>query len=360
MRILVRDDKSKHWDYADSVSTKTETELQQLIIESPSLIPVSDIRDDLSPLVLAVREFGLPGSGNTDAVAFTADGDVAIIECKLATNPEIKRKVIGQIIEYAAFLWEMTYEELDRRVQSRLYKPLVDLVREAVAGDWEENTFRDNVARSLQEGNFILIIVIDQINDELRRIIRYVNQRGISGFTLHALELQRFKSQGLHVLVPHIHGVSTKQLKNADKRKKWTESAFFEEISEWPDKKMLDTAKEIYQWTKGVADRLWFGTGAETGSFTLHFLQGKKTISVFTLYTDGRLMLNYGWLSPQIGEKLMNEFHDRIVSISSFSKVPGDFTKWPSLNLAGAFPSEKELTEFRNAVEGLRDAVTSK
>ena len=158
MRILVRDENSKNWDYADSLSTKTESELQQLVIESPTLIPIGDIHDNMTPLVLAVREFGLPGSGNTDALAFTAEGDVAVIECKLATNPEIKRKVIGQIIEYAAFLWEMTYEEVDRRVQARLDKPLVDLVREAGAGEWDETAFRENVTRSLQDGSLFSLL----------------------------------------------------------------------------------------------------------------------------------------------------------------------------------------------------------
>jgi hypothetical protein len=36
---------------------------------SPSLIPVDEIRDGMPPLVAAVREFGLPGSGSTDLLA---------------------------------------------------------------------------------------------------------------------------------------------------------------------------------------------------------------------------------------------------------------------------------------------------
>ncbi len=52
------------------------------------MIPIDEIREGVSPLVFAVGEFGLPGSGNTNVLAFSADGDVAIIECKLAANPE--------------------------------------------------------------------------------------------------------------------------------------------------------------------------------------------------------------------------------------------------------------------------------
>ena len=360
MRILVRGEKSKQWNYADSVNTRTESELQELIIESPSLIPVSDIRDDLGSLVLGVREFGLPGSGNSDVIAFTADGEIAIIECKLAANPEVKRKVIGQIIEYASFLWGMTYDAVDDRVRSRLGKPLDKLVAEAVAGDWDETAFRDTVTRSLQNGDFILVIVIDQINNELRQIIRYINERGTAGFTLHALELERFKSQGLHVLVPHLHGISTKEIKSTEGRKKWTEREFFETLAKAQDKSVVERATNLYNWTQAIADRVWFGTGTAKGSFTLHFLLNKKTISIFSMYTDAKVTLNYGWLSPQVSEGLMKEFHRRIVSIPSLSKIPEDFTKWPSVTFADAFPSDKELNDFKKSVEWLRDAITEK
>jgi hypothetical protein len=103
MKILIRDN-FKNWNIAESIRAKAESELQKLLIESPSLVMINEIRDGVSPLIFAVREFGLPGSGATDVLAFSLTGDIAIIECKLATNPEIKRKVIGQILEYAAYL----------------------------------------------------------------------------------------------------------------------------------------------------------------------------------------------------------------------------------------------------------------
>jgi hypothetical protein len=102
MRILIRDSKTKKWAVADTIKARAESELQKLLIESPSPITVDEIRDGASKLVTAIGEFGLPGSGSTDILAFSAQGDIALIECKLAANQEIKRKVIGQILEYAA------------------------------------------------------------------------------------------------------------------------------------------------------------------------------------------------------------------------------------------------------------------
>ena len=209
MRILIRDQRKK-WTYAESVKAEAEAELQKLLVESPSLINIDEIREGTSPLVVAISEFGLPGSGATDVISFSAEGDIALVECKLATNPEIKRKVLGQILEYAAYLWQMSYEEVDNRIQQRMGKPLAALIVDSVAGDWDEEQFRSSVKQSLDDGSFILIIVVDELNDELRRIIRYINECSESAFSLHALEMRRFQAEGIEVLVPHVYGISTK------------------------------------------------------------------------------------------------------------------------------------------------------
>jgi hypothetical protein len=99
VRIAVRSAASGEWKLVESADYDDEAELQTLLAESPSLILVDEIREGISPLVVAVREFGLPGSGSTDLLAFSADGDVAVVECKLAANQEIRRKVVGQILE---------------------------------------------------------------------------------------------------------------------------------------------------------------------------------------------------------------------------------------------------------------------
>ena len=137
MRIAIRSATTGAWRLVESADYDNEAELQKLLAESPSLIPVDEIREGISPLVVAVREFGLPGSGSTDLLAFNADGDVAVIECKLAANQEIRRKVVGQILEYGAYLWGMTYEEVDERIYQRTGRRLADLVGEAAdTGDW--------------------------------------------------------------------------------------------------------------------------------------------------------------------------------------------------------------------------------
>jgi len=356
MRILIRGN-SKDWIIAESIRAKAESELQKLLIESPSLIMIDEIRDGVSPLVYAISEFGLPGSGNTDVLAFSLDGDIAIIECKLATNPEIKRKVIGQILEYAAYLWQMSYDEVDGRIRKREGNNLAELVEDSVVGDWNEESFRNGVVQSLKNGSFILVIVVDELNEELKRIIRYINECSESAFSLHALEMRRFQIDKIEVLIPHLYGVSTKPPAGG-KRKMWSEAEFFRVYEEvQPDS--FEVVKDIYEWSRDEADRIWFGTGKETGSFTFHYLNEGKTISVFTIYTNGRLMLNYNWLSPQISEEMMKEFHERIHAIPTLSRIPSDFTKFPTIKVLEAFRDLENISEFKGVVKWLGDQLKS-
>ena len=356
MKILVRKNESKRWEPADPVSARAETEIQDLLVESPYLIPIEEIREGVSPLVVAVSEFGLPGSGSTDILAFSADGDIAIIECKLAANPESRRKVIGQILEYASFLWGMSYRDLNNRIERLKGKALPDLIEEAVAGEWDRAGFEDGVAQSLANGSFLLIIVVDEINEELRRIIRYVNECSESAFSLHALEVHRFKADGTEILVPQLHGLSAKPTTVRGERR-WTREAFFEALRENVEPRVVTVIEDLYEWAENSADRVWFGTGKQTGSFTFHYLREGKTISVFTVYTNGKLQLNYGWLLQRISTDVLEQFHRMISEIPTFSRIPDDFSKWPNLAIADAFRGPEEIQKFKQAVEWLRDEI---
>ena len=356
MKILIRSNKSKEWNVADPIKAKAEAELQRLFVESPSLIPISEIRENPAQLVLALPEFGLPGSGSTDILAFGPGGEIAIIECKLAANPESKRKVIGQILEYAAYLWEMTYEDVDSRVRQKLGNSLANIVEEAVAGEWNEESFREGVKNSLAQGIFMLIILVDEINEELRRIIRYINESSDTVFSFHALEVKRFQSQGIEVLVPHLHGTTTKE-PSVSKRKQWTADDFLQTLSKSVDAPTCSLIKEIHEWSTASADRIWYGTGAETGSFTFHYLKEGKTISIFTIFTNGRITLNYGWLSRQVDEATLQTFHEKITSISSFKQVPADFTKWPSLKVSDSLSGSENLNKFKDAILWLHKEI---
>ncbi len=231
MKILMRTSKNTPWALVESAAYGAEAELQKLLAETPSLISINEVREGTSPLYAAVREFPLP-IGSVDLLAFNPEGEIVVIECKLATNQEIKRKVIGQVLEYGANLWEMSYSELDQTIKLRTGQNLAELMQGSFNSPEDEETFRLNVETHLKSGNFILMIVVDEINEELSRIVRYLNVSGKTAFSLAALEMRRFHSDQIEMLVPRVFGSAPPPPPPPEGgRKRWTEQLFFDDAA---------------------------------------------------------------------------------------------------------------------------------
>ena len=202
---------------------------------------------------------------------------VQIIECKLAANSEIKRKVIGQALEYGANMWKMTYNELDSIVRNRTNKTLADLMHETIQGeDWDEEAFRSNVESALETGSFILMIVVDEITEELSRIINFMNACGNPAFSFAALEMRRFQSDVTEMLVPRIVGdnraFAPKPIRSS--RKHWTEPKFFADAKARLTPESVAIIRKLYDWSLKMG-RVGFGTGSGSGSFSFYSIEGR-------------------------------------------------------------------------------------
>jgi hypothetical protein len=201
MSILFRK-KGQNWQPARELAYSSEAHLQKMLYDSPELIPV---HGGEKVARVFIREAGLPGSGSTDLVGVDEKGKIYIVECKLATNPENRRKVIGQILEYAAYLWGMAFEDFAQLFTSREKKSLEQLLTEKVPAEWAYEEFRQAIAGNLESGSFHLFIAVDEINEELERIIAYLN-RGGPGIGLQAIELNLYGEGEMEILVPELHG----------------------------------------------------------------------------------------------------------------------------------------------------------
>lgn len=87
--------------------------IQRLVVEHPSLLPVEQLDPTFAPAVPIGREIGT-SVGAIDALFVSPQGGITIVEAKLWRNPQARREVVGQIIDYATALSTWTYEELDR------------------------------------------------------------------------------------------------------------------------------------------------------------------------------------------------------------------------------------------------------
>lgn len=366
MKVIWRQ-KNKDWEIAFGKSYRDEAQLQSFLAEYPGMIPFEDVSEEIPHPRVMLREVGLPGSGSTDIVGVDEEGGISILECKLATNPEVKRKVVGQVLEYAAFLWRKPYGFLDDVSRLRLEKPLAEAMKAALKDellqDWSEADFVEAVSDRLQSGDFRIIVAVDAINDELRRTIEYLTE-GPSRLRIFALELTYFASGDQEILVPHLHG-STSAVggtRHGGVRVRWDEDRFFADMeARGLSGEEIGSARRLLEFCNGAAHRAWWGHGKDTGSFTFHVLKDGKTVSIFTLLSDGRLQLNFGWLRGTVPDGVLDLFRDSLHTIPSLKdlRVKEDFNQWPAVRLAKALPNEEALRAFERIVIEVKDAALS-
>ena len=125
-----------------------ESTLQDLLFRHPKSLPIAAIDAAYDGIVPVCRELSTP-AGYLDALYANALGRLTLVEFKLWRNPQARREVIGQILDYAKELASWRYEDLQREVSKCLNAPgnaLYERVR-AVHPDVDETQFVDNVAR---------------------------------------------------------------------------------------------------------------------------------------------------------------------------------------------------------------------
>ena len=211
LKILARNHKNEKWQTIEATTYEAESELQHFIAKEPSLIAVNEVREGSGSLVAIIREFPL-NTGSIDILGFTQDGQIVIIECKLAKNNDLKRKVIGQLFEYGAGLWGMDYDSLDKRIIQKTNKTLIEFIRQKIEDpNWDEDGFRTNIIESLKDGSFVLMVIVDEMNEDLKSIIQYINNSGNPAFSIAAFEMKRFQLDETEILVPHVHGLFEKE-----------------------------------------------------------------------------------------------------------------------------------------------------
>ena len=168
--------------------------LQEIIHSDPSVLPVEELEPSFSDLRPVCQELPLAsGTKYIDNLLVNPDGRICIVECKLWRNPEAVREVVAQILDYAAELSNLAYEQLEETVAKVLKRNKLDCLLQTVLGDApgdeQKIAFIDAVSRSLRTGSFLLLIVGDGIRSGLQQIAGLLQNRATLGFSLGLIEM---------------------------------------------------------------------------------------------------------------------------------------------------------------------------
>ena len=180
--------------------------LQEVLFENIDLIKVSDPAYDRIRIIPLCRELSLnDGFRNLflDILAVTETGKLVLIECKLWKNPQARREVLAQTLEYASLMQKLSYSDLAAKLKKHIPAgsgdPIAYLFNEKQL-DFDEGLLIDRIAQNMRRGDFHLIIAGDGIRGDLANL---VSSSVMSGMTaeLTLLEIAVHQNQTGEILL---------------------------------------------------------------------------------------------------------------------------------------------------------------
>lgn len=184
----------------------SERWLQEMLFGSPASLPVREIDPHIGTLIPVCMEIET-GAGPADILYVTPTGQVVLVETKLWRNPEARREVVGQILDYAKQLTGWTFETLDQKAAAAAKATPGHLLRCLREADRtaDEASFVDGVNRSLVSGDFLLLIVGDGIRYGAESLVAFLERFGNLKFGLGLVEVAAYRlPDGSTLLQPRI------------------------------------------------------------------------------------------------------------------------------------------------------------
>lgn len=303
-------------------ATLEESQIQKLLFDHPQVLPIQQLDEEFAPAIPVGKEVGTE-VGPIDALFVSPAGGITIVEAKLWRNPEARREVVGQIIDYATALSSWSYEQLDAACAAAAGRSLYDLVS-SFGGEGPsegEAGFIDAVSRNLRHGRFLLLVVGDGVREDVERMASYVQTAPRLQFHLALVEMRLYASHDglLRLAVPSVVA-RTAEITRAVVRVEVAEQARVEvdvsvPIDDSPASRRKLTAEQFYtrmgqittpatvEFTRGVLaefdrdHRYTIEPKAASHVLKIRNTAGGRDFTVLVFRTDGRV--HPGWLSGQ-------------------------------------------------------------
>lgn len=337
-RILIRRG-DEPWRQPSVTAYTNELGLQRLLVETPRLVP------GLGP-VAVVDEFSVSAKATADVVGVEPSGAITVVECKLITNADIRRTVVGQILAYAAGLWRMPYSDFAERFARRASRPLLDVVAESAAEagiEFNPDQFVHAVSTNLSLGLFRLCIAVDEITDELKAIVELLNRQTRAGFEVLLLELGFVADDDLSILLPHAYGLESAEVKRSENAnpEKWTIDEVFTALQDLCSPEGVAAVRAVYSWADSRGATYWLGRG-QYPTIGVYLVINGQNRSLFAIYADPsgptapRISLSFGAFSRSVDASTVEalvadlELTPELVAVAAAARS-GAFKGYPTI-----------------------------
>lgn len=321
------------WREPLNVGYALEAELQKILAEYPELIP------GVSAGAQTCREFR-SGAGPADIIVVDTAGELTVVECKLAADPQIRREIIGQMFDYASALWKMDIDDFASRWRARTIVPLFP------EDSNDALSLRQQVRSNLEDGRFRIVLAVDAINPELKRMVEYLNAMSGPATSIIAVAYTRLKDHETEILMPQIYGqelAETKATANTRPRTTWNLDTYRSWLASHAPS-MLDKFNHFIDYaTASGLSFLGSTTISPTGKFEIYDRDNTLlgTVSLIT-YTDDNTSIELDFY------RLSRMDPQRLAAIPGLASFPTRITQIPGMEEAGQLMSAAGFANRKN------------
>lgn len=299
--------------------------LQKYIVENPSGLPVEDIDEDVR-LAVVGKEFPA-GNGFIDALCVDPAGALYMIETKLYRGTD-NRRVLAQVLDYGAGLWKEYRNRSDflASVDENAARTLKRSARHEIEKQFELNSeeadcLLTNAAQNIIDGHFNFIVLMDHIDENLKNLFTFVNTNTV--FSIYGVEFEFYGIDEESTLaIPRLHGAETPKSTTRKGPGPISDETFFEQAAHTVSPEIVSGLRALYQFSLVEADVVTWGRGP-TGSFNPKFTAVSPK-SLYTVYSDGRLYVNFGWLGRTESGRMAVDILAKALRTMG-CELPGDF-----------------------------------
>ncbi len=319
---------------------RTEDLLQQLLAKHPELLDGEQMRPgDPCRWILITREKSIADTADAgarwsvDHLLVDQDAVPTLVEVKRGTSSEIRRTIVGQLLEYAAHAsqtWKA--DELRRAFEAgdNAESRLAELLQFEEGDEVDADAFWERVATNLVARRLRLLFVADRIPDELARVVEFLNEQ-MPDVEVLAVEIKQFRGASHTTLVPQVIGRTVAKLGVRPRSSKLrTLDEFYGRFVDSSVARRLITAAEnagaeIYLGVQGVSVRI--ACSFHTSPVSVAWLQTTWA------GTKGFTFGTTNWVNfPPEARSILDEMHSWFESQTFTEKIgstsPNSITGW--------------------------------
>lgn len=273
-----------------------------------------------------------------DILLIGSDCVPVFVEVKLSTNPEIRRTIVGQVMEYSAnavTTWKLEdMKEMFRQTCATRKKDSTEVLAEFLGPEKNLDEFWETTYTNLRAGKLRIVLASDSIPPSLKNIVQFLRNQ-MQPAVILAVDLPQFISEDHQVVVPKGYGqlIQVPGNPGSVQKRKWNEPDFMAALRNATSDKEVEVARNILAWAQDRKLRIWWGEGTQEGSFypLLDHKQGQY--QVIALRTSGRGDFEFGRLK---GYTAFASDEQRLKFLGMINAIPGIYIPEKKIS---AYPS---------------------